>query len=422
MSVFLHIGFFVSFAYAIFSMLLGAFAGQALPLLSFVCLFGGLLVSRLPDALAKLCRLRGLFFPLGALLAAVGFAFLPQERLFFAAYALLLALAALLSWRLRFEARHERFLSTFRFTCVAAVVLICVILLLCTTKTSSEQLLRAEEALWQVLPVLIVMLSNGILALRGLRAADGAVDRAQLDRRQLIDAVSYFALCAVCFVLQPWKWIIALFDALYRCLLDPMAQGLGSLGDRLFELLRNPNASISGNTQPSGGDSGSAPPAASVPDATVPVTTEPSDEPLPNSAPMTYVYVVFLLLLLAIGLVILIYKLHKIPRRVKSYPNEEREQLGQEEAQEKPISRFVREPRMKIRYYYQTFLRRLRAKKADIRRSDTCAEISERAAAYTSDREALEEFTALYRKARYCDTEAPTAADAARAKSLSKKA
>lgn len=420
MNIFLHIGFFVSFAFALVSMLLGAFSGQTLPLLSFVFLYGGLLISRLPDSLSTHGKLRALFFLLGAALAAVGFAFLPRQSAFYAFYTLLLLLAALLSWKLRYEPRHESFLSAFRFSCVAAAVLLCIILLICSTG-SSERLLQAEDALGQVLPILLVMLSGGILTLRGLRAAEGAVNRVQLERRQLLDCLSFFALCALCFTLQPWRWVIALMDAVYQWLLDPLEQGMDSLFDRVYTLIRNPNSSLSGGSFSSGEAGGSSTPAASAPAVSEPSLTDPGAQEVPNSAPMTYVYIAFLLILLAVALVLLICKLRKVPRSVRSYPNEEREELAPEEGRKASVSRFHRAPRLKIRYCYQSFLRRLRAKNAGVCRSDTCLEISERAAIYTQNHEALEELTGLYRKARYCDSEAPTADDAARAKALSKK-
>ncbi len=421
MTIFLCIGFFVAFVYGVVSMVLGTFTGAVLPAAAFVCLFGGVLLGRLPDVAEKLKRLRVLFLVLGALAALAGFAFLPSQAAHTRSYAFLLALAALLVWRLRYEPRHYRFISVFRFVCAAALVLVGTIFVLATADTLSPRRENAIAALSDVLPILVVMLACGILALRGLRAADSAVDRARFDRRQLRDTLMFFGFCALCLLVQPWRWLISLADLIYQRIVDPVSQGVDSLGDWLFRLLRNPNPS---RPQPSGGNSGGS--GSPAPSAAAPAGGEllPPEETIEyGSIPMAYIFAAFLIVALLIAAVILFSKLRKLPRRPRhGYPNEELEAVEEVEAPEgKPISRFQREPRMKIRFYYQNFLHRLCAKHVDLPRSDTCERISQRAAAYCADGEALEEFTELYRKARYCAQEAPTAEDAARAKALSRR-
>lgn len=421
MTIFLCIGFFVAFAYGVVSMVLGTFTGAPLPAAAFVCLFGGVLLGRLPDVAEKLKRLRTLSLLAGTAAALAGFVFLPSQAAHARSYALLLALAVLLVWKLRYEPRYYRFVSAFRFVCAAALVLIGTVFVLATADGLSSRRENAIAALSDVLPILVVMLACGVLALRGLRAADSVVDRARFDRRQLRDTLVFFAFCALCLLVQPWRWLVSLADLIYRGIVDPVSQGADSFGDWLFRLLRNPNPS---QAQPSGGNSGgsgSAAPSAAAPSGGELLSPEETFES--GSIPMAYIFAAFLTAALLIALVVLFFKLRKLPRRPRhGYPNEALESVEEAEApEEKPISRFRREPRMKIRFYYRSFLHRLSAKHVDLPRSDTCERISQRAAAYCADGEALEEFTELYRKARYCTQETPTAEDAARAKALSRR-
>ena len=436
MNRFFRTAYAAAFVYLFLALIAGLATGVGMPFPAFLCLYFGLLLALLPNALPKLRGREPLFLALGVLMALLGA--LPIRlsggtAAHYVAHGLGVLAAGLFLRTLKHRTTHSDFAAKFRFSIVLVLALIALVYLSLLVRTADETLLPVQQAyvsgaIDHVVPVAIMLLVTGVLLLRGLRGLQGMVNEKAFNRRQLRDLLLYAAVVIVVFVFRPLRYLyrggVWLMDSVVR----PALRYLLWAFDQFLELIANKEPKFDPPT----------------PEA----TPDPSEYVLPPSPPLfgeqepehykideagesrlyqTILYI-FVGAFAAILLVILILEIRKMIRKLRErsaqgrgYPNEVRESLDEADGAHrgrKPRRRSG-DPRLRMRYLYGEFLRFLRRVPLHIDPADTCGRIEQRAQNALRQRdEELAEFRALYEQARYRADEAPTEGDAARMKAL----
>lgn len=427
----------VSYVYLPLTLIAVVVTGVDMPLLSYLCLLSGVLLALLPAVFERLANRKAAFAALGALAALLGFLpILLQACLLMQIIAYGLGVAAGVVFCALRHSQTSRvwFLHTFRISLglmVTAifVLLVVVIPLLHDNGVTSLDRTRIRLALDNIIPVMILLLSTGVLLLRQLRSEQGGLDPQIIKRRQMRDLSVFGTLVGATFVIHLFVHLRNVFSHLYDRVLYPMLVRLAGLLTDLFKQKSAMSDLFPAYQQPY-----EMPDASIFPTAPDPTPAgEPSD--IASFDPMLLdrevVYKVLLGIFIASAVLVFGVLIAGAVRRfleryrgrkdVPGYPNETVEQIPEEEPEQKeePPRKHSDDPRERMRYQYGEFLRCLRKTTVTVERTNTCGEIRRNAdAKLRVEPETLNEFTDLYEKARYRQREAVTDGDAHRMKTL----
>ena len=401
--------------------------GSSFP--SFACVYFGLLVMLLPGIVKKLEGKRPLFAVLGSLVMLAGAVFVIRMPIQLIGHAVTSCSAGLFLLILRHNTTHPSFAARFRFS-IAAVIGVTALVLVAGLMEHNIFRLDPENiklALYAVIPVAIVLLANGILLLRGLRAQQGIVDERAFNRRQLRDTLIFGGIVTAVFAVDPVRYIKLLLDLLYDKVVGPLSRLISRLLSALFDALVNrcpPNPSHAPYTEPPVVQADVTP----VPDG-FSATPAPQTPIRSSDAFYNTLVTIFCIVAGALVLAFLIFELVKLIKLLRNrfrdqgsgYPNEEKSYLPPEDegGKKERIGRFTRDPRLRMRRTYRDFLDHLRSSKIVLKPSDTCSDVNLRAKkTLRGSQDETEEFTELYRTARYRMRREPTQADADRMREL----
>ena len=404
--------------------------GAHMPFLSFSCLYFGLVVFLLPEIVRKLGGLEALFGALGTLVALCGFLFLLKKpTLYIISYAICLASAAAFVPLLRHKTTHNDFDGKFRFSLIALGCFIALTMVAGLTEKNvfGINVDHVKQALKDIIPILIVLLSTGVLLLRGLRAQQGIVDERAFNRRQLRDTLIFGAAVTAVFAADPFHYLNVAADFVMDKVIRPLIE-LIRLGLKKFvELITNPHPPNYGYNEDF---LGPASPVNITPPPEMPVETlDPREVTKQSEQFYRTLVTIFMIVAAVLVLTFLIGQLTRLIKKLMNkdkmrgtgYPNEETTDLppeGGDDREARP-SRFSRDPRLRMRYLYREFMHHLKSIQIPIKPSDTCTDINSKAkSTLRCAREETEEFTSLYKPARYRLTKEPERADADRMKKL----
>ena len=403
--------------------------GIGMPFPAFSCLYFGLMLFLMPGISYSPAGQRPLFYLIGAVTAFSGFLPIAIARCPLVHWLIHLAgigAAAAFLLTLRHRTTHALFLKRFRLISVLIFILIgavCVTLRMDIFRAgeASERYAAVSLAANGAVPYAIVLLTTGVLLLRGLRAQPGRmIDERIFNRRQLRDTFVFAVLVTLVFAADPFVYLEEALSFLREEAIRPFLRSLA----RLLALLL---PSLSSGKLPekqsvsSGEGTGLRPvPKSEFVEVQEGIAYRESDPPLSVDRDiMTAAMALIVLFILAV-LALLIRKLIKKPRkrgrdRGSGYPRETYEDLPSKEGkgrEGRPKKRNG-DPRERIRYLYGEFLRCLRARRVRFGETNTCGEIRQAAKPRSAAaRSALSELTALYEAARYRMREAPSTADA----------
>ncbi len=349
--------------------------GVHMPFSSFSCLLIGLLLFLLPNVVQKLEDRHTLFALLGAAAALLGFLPILLTRcpaFHYISHALSILAAALFLTTLRHGTTHNNFKARFSFILVIVLCLLVYFIVSATTvrrvsnSVQSKPILDPENlklALNDIIPYAIVLLSSGVLCLRGLRVQHGAVDERSFRRRQLRDALIFVAAVSTVFIMAPL--LKAGWELLVENVFAPLLRLFAGLVERAATGAAQPNSTI-----PSAAASASPPAEITSPVTPGPVAvgTEitngtPPPAELKSSTPLlTVLTLLAFAIVIAIAWIILVKAIRRWKKYERSYPNESCEQLpetDQPKKADKPTKRSA-DPRKRMRYLYADFLKHLR--------------------------------------------------------------
>ena len=403
--------------------------GVRMPFPAFSCLYFGLLISLLPRASRNLAGKELLFYLLGAGIALLGVLPLvlwhcPPGH--FVIHLLEIAAAAVFVRILRHRTTHGFFMTKYRFTAVALLILIGFIYLAVLTGVysdgeASERVRLLNLAMNNVIPYAIVLLVTGVLLLRGLRAEEGTVDEQSFNRRQLRDTLIFAVLVTVVFAVDPFVY-------LQKALLFLVSDVLRPAGSWLLTAIVALMKAVSVQRPEQ-----STLPTEEVPDAEqMPIIEATEAEPERYFVEASDLARSIAYILIAIAATVLIWilarEIGKLIRKLRErdrkygsgYPHEIRENIPQEARRRKEKQRKrSADPRERMRWMYGEFLDHLKKRRVEVGRTDTCGEILDRAKGRAAaGSPVLTEFTNLYEQARYQLEEPPTDADARSMKDL----
>lgn len=422
MNRFLRVAYITCFLYTLSGLGLEGFTGLEFPIFCFVALYAGLLVFMLQGVIPTLEKFRLLLQICGVMITICGFLPLIHHSLgFIIVYLLNAAITFVLAVKLNYNSIHRDFAAKFKFSIIVMMLIFAVALILSGGTDTFINQEHMRNATQHAVPCFIVTLAMGVLLLRGLRAVIGIVDERQFNKRQLIDTIIFFAACIVFWATDALNLITRGLEWMLSTIIMPIINQIAYWLSSLFDLMVNQNP------LPMGTDA----PVTPAPTYDIELTPPPEGviDPSNNGSTQVdfeffkYMVMIAAALLVIVILWIIVTKLLKRGKHGSSigYPNETREDLGimLDDRTERPISRFNRNPRMRIRYLYQEFMRHLSLGGVSIEKSDTCADIEKRSRiAIFSKQDEIAEFSDVYRKARYdMDTE-PVNDDAERAKRL----
>ncbi|MBR6006864.1 MAG: hypothetical protein IK064_04490, partial [Clostridia bacterium] len=218
--------------------------GISLPFLSFSCLYLGLLVFMLPVISRKLAGKELLFAVLGAVLALCGFLFLiGRPIVHFVCHGVGLAAVCAFIPLLASNTKHSDFEAKFRFSIIICAAVVFVIFLAGVTETDFFSINKDNvmRALYDLVPVAIVMLATGVLLLRGLRAQQGSVDEKTFNKRQLRDTLIFSGIVSAVFAIDPVRYINKFLSFMTDNVLSPFYSLLKKGLHELYLLLINRN-------------------------------------------------------------------------------------------------------------------------------------------------------------------------------------
>ncbi len=418
--------FRAAFAAALVYLTLGFAAalitGTAQPMLSFLCLYTGLLVAFLPDIISRQEKRSTLFMLFGAAIALFGFLFvLRLSWLHAAVHAIGIAAAVYFALTLRHNITYHSFKARFGFALIALALAFVMVNAFNSVFSENEiqDLKYLKLAVSSEIPVLIVLLITGVLLLRLLRGQKGEVDKKAFNRRQLRDTLMLIGASILLFVINPLRYIKLIRDNV----LSPFLRRLGEWLLLLFRHRRVYKEEIT------------VLPTQIVEHAPLP-TAPPEVDWNMEAAPVYEkdtkpLVILFLVTVGIVSLVILIIAARKLLRKLKDkerghgegYPRVVTRKMPSEDEDQKKDrpSRFSRDPRKRMRYTYKEYLRHLRSLNVPIRAADTCTEINEASYERLSIKEkqvSTDELTDLYKLARYRMEHEPTKSDADRMRQL----
>ncbi len=379
MTRFFRTAFAASLASLVLTLVAVVATGVHMPFLSFTCLLSGLLLFLLPESSSKAESKKTLFALLGAAAALLGFLPLLILRcpvFHFVSYGLSVSAAAIFLVSLRHNTTHNNFKARFSFITIILVCLLIYFVVSATTirkvenSVQSKPILDPESlklAMNDIIPIAIVLLSSGVLCLRGLRAQNGAVDSKSYQRRQLRDALIFTVSVSVIFLILPLlKPVWTLFA---EKVLAPIGRLFASLLERIVSkaMESNPLSQFNeavASAKPTQAPSQAAPIATPSPSSGA--IFENHTPPPAEIRQGTYLYtlIAFLIIAIVIALaaIILIKALRRFKKHERSYPNESREELPEtdEPKKEKKLAKHSADPRRRMRYLYADFLKQLK--------------------------------------------------------------
>ena len=395
--------------------------GTEMPLPAFLCLFFGLFVGMIPDIFDGEPGKKPLFAVLGSLLALLGF---PVLRLFgsgwmhYLGYGLGLLACLLLCLFGRQPTSHKLFMDSLRKTVILAAITIFIVLLVLVPVFIDGKLIdfgteQLSILMGSLIPVIIMLLAVAVLHLRGLRSLQGGINRNAFRRRQLRDLLLFAAVVTIVYAFNPLailgKGAAWIYNEALVPLLSLIAKALSDLFRNRFDFNWNfghvyEYEDLEGNpTNPAE----QMPQEEVVPTESMPDAAEPSNNVL---------YIAVVILVLAIVLIhFLMLRKRKPKRSGQGYPNETVEAFEVEEEKKKePIPRKrSMDPRIRIRYRYREFLKYLYRLRVPVENTNTTGEIEVKSKdVITVDQEALDAFSTIYNRARYQQSENPSASDA----------
>ena len=437
MNRFLRAVYSATYVYVILILFAVIATGVEVPLLSFLCLLLGILIAMLPAVFDRLVKKRTLFTVLGVLIAASGFVPVILHGCPVMHYVICgLGIAEGFAFCLirREMTIHLWFLRAFRTSLILllsaiAVVFLAIIPMLYDGHVLSFGWERVRTALDNTVPVIVLLLSIGILFLRRLRSEQGGIDSATINRRQIRDLTIFGALVGVIFTAHLFVNLRSTFNFLYDRVIYPLFEWLVRLFSGKLKMDFIPEDSF-----PQPADDFGLPDPSIFQQAPDPspsgdqsVLTGP-DLALPDKDlvyRITFGIFIAVSVIVFIGLVIIVVRrfLEKYRERkdVHGYPDETEVQITEEEPQrdEETPRKHSNDPRERMRYQYGEFLRFLRKASVPVETTNTCGEIRKNAyAGLRTGPEDLSDFTALYEKARYRQQESVTDDDDARMKTL----
>ena len=429
----------VSYVYLPLTLIAVIATGVDMPLLSYLCLLSGVLLALLPAVFQRFENRKTVFAALGVFAALLGFLPILLHAcpiIQYIAYGLGIAAGVVFCIVRRSPTSRAWFLRMFRISLgmmgsAIVVLLIVVIPLLHDNGVVPFGWERIRLAMDNIIPVLILLLSTGVLLLRQLRSEQGGIDPHIIKQRQMRDLSVFGSLVGVVFVLDLFVHLRSVVSQLYDKVLYPMLTWLAGLLTDLFKRSDKMADFFPSYDQPY-----------ELPDASL-YQTAPDPKPASESSvvasfdPMPDRNVVYKILLgtfIAVSIVVfgmlIISGVRRFLERfrgrkdVPGYPNETVEQITEEEPEphEEPPKKHSDDPRERMRYQYGEFLRCLRKTTVTVDRTNTCGEIRRSAEqSLRAEPSDLSDFTELYEKARYRKEERPTDADATRMKNLLEK-
>ena len=406
--------------------------GADMPFSSFLCLHFGMMIALFPSIFDRLAGKEPVFVPLGALAALLGY--LPIllsgcPVVHSIAYGVSLLSGVLFYFLRQYKTTHAFFTGFFRTTVIVAAAVIAFITLMLIpafygTGAVSFGWDRIVCIANNVIPVLIMLLTTGILLLRGLRAEQNGTDDRTFKRRQIRDLLIFAALVGVVYAFHPLQYIPAALAFLRDKALLPALLWLYRLFQRTYDAVSGafPNephvSEIMDTPQP---EPESTPP---EPSTILAGKTEITDHRI--DIPYETVLYIFLAFVTVVLVILFVIAFRKLIRKIRSrknqgYPSETVEKIEEEtpEVREKKPKKRSTDPRLRIRYQYAEFMKYLKDRRVRLKKSDTCEEIGRLAKDELHAPEAeTNAFSELYEHARYCAAEAPTEDDAKRVKSL----
>lgn len=430
MNRFLRTAYSTIYVYLFLTLFMVTVTGADMPFPAFLFLFFGLMVALLPEIYESLPGNRTLWASLGLLLALPGFwavRFSQGSLLHYILYGLGLLAGMIFLHLRRYPISYLRFRDAFRRSVLAAAVLILYDLLVIAPAVLDKKLFsfsfeRFIGAVDNLAPLIILLLVVGVLHLRGLRSEQIGMERKALRRRQLRDLLLFVTVVIIVYIFNPLVYIIKggkhLWNKGLLPLLTWISGALSSLFSSLFSFQRPPTDNIIKETL----DYNSSLPGGDLPPGEM-VPTEAVEEVVSEGIDLYMLLVgIWLTVSLCILLYFLIFKKRTVKRKTNlGYPNETVEMLEEEEEEEQaplPKKRSA-DPRLRIRYQYQSFLKYLRKISVQVKHTDTSGEIGESAKeGIRAEAESIDAFTEIYNRARYQQNEEVSAADAESMKRL----
>ena len=406
--------------------------GADVPLPAFLCLYFGMMIALFPSIFDRLAGKEPVFLPIGVLAALLGY--LPIllsgcPVVHSIAYGISLFSGVLFYFLRRHKTTHAFFTGFFRTTVIVAAAVIAFITLMLIpafygTGAVSFGWDRIVCIANNVIPVLIMLLTTGILLLRGLRAEQNGIDDRAFKRRQIRDLLIFAALVGVVYAFHPLQYLRAALVFLRDKALLPAILWLYRLLQRTFDavggafLNKQYVSEIKDAPQPE------PDPTPLEPSTIFAGNTEIKDHRI--DIPYETVLYILLAFVTVVLVILFVIAFRKLIRKIRSrknqgYPNETVEKIEEEtpEVREKKPKKLSADPRLRIRYQYAEFMKHLKDRRVRLKKSDTCGEIGMRARnELHADEAEMNAFSDLYERARYCAAEAPTEDDAKRMKSL----
>ena len=437
MNRFLRAAYSATYVYVILILCAVIATGVEVPLLSFLCLLFGILVTLLPAVFDRFAKKQALFTVLGVLIAAAGFVPIILHGCPVTHYVICgLGIASGLTFCFVRQDMtiHTWFLRAFRTSLILlfsaiTIVFVVIIPMLYDGHVLSFGWERVRAALNNSVPVITLLLSIGILFLRRLRSEQGGIDPATINRRQIRDLSIFGILVGVIFTAHLFVNLRGIFNFLYDRVIYPLLEWLVRMFSGKLKLDFIPEDSFPQPTDDFG-----------LPDPSIfqqaPDPSPSGEETVLNGPDLRLpdkdvvykiVFGIFIAVsvIVFIGLVIILVLrfLEKYRERklVHGYPDETEVQITEEEPEqhEEPPRKHSNDPRERMRYQYGEFLRYLRKASVPVETTDTCGEIQRNAyAGLRIGPEYLSDFTELYEKARYRQLTAVTDDDDHRMKTL----
>lgn len=422
MNKFLRISFITGFTGTILSLLIQSITGYAYPIWCYIAIYIGTLLFMLNMIIPSLESRRVLLRICGIAAAVLGSLLLlsyPVSHLI--CNLLMTVLSFSLVFILRYNTIHRDFVSKFSFSLVVFAVVYSVFALF--SGETGYNLFDGNVvklAIANSIPFLVITLAMGILLLRGLRASSAVVNEKEFNRRQLRDTLIFFGACVIVWGTRLLKGIELLAKFLFADVIIPLLMRISDLLGKIEEALVNRNQ-VTSSPSPVNPTPYPTKEITPLPELTPSATLTPG-QVVDNSENMieTLMYII-LGIAVAFVLFIILTKLLKQGDRGKDmgYPNETSEDIGEieQKPKEKPLSRRMREPRLRIRYIYSEFMAYIKRRGGQVVPSDTCSDVESSAKAVTYNRQ--DDITALsdtYRKARYNLNSEVTADDVKEAK------
>ena len=437
MNRFLRIAYFVSLVFLLLTQITVVVTGVEMPLLSFLLLIAGILTAQLPDGFERIATKQKAFAALGAFVALLGVVPLLAFScpvMHFIVYGIGIAVWFVFSAMRRKNVTRTWFLHVFRISLIVLGSVLAAFFLGVFPQLKDSGVFsfgweRVRLAIDNGVPMVILLLSIGILLLRRLRSEQGGMDPQAIKRRQVRDLSIFGILTGVICVIRLFVNLRSVFDLLYDKVILPLFRWIAQLFAGIFSV-----------THTSVGATPPPPMEFNLPDPSIfqaasdprPSDAQPImdglDLPLPDREvvykTILVVFIAVSILVLAVLLITGIRRLldrYRGRRIVPGYPNETVEEITEEEPEqyEDAPKKHSEDPRERMRYQYGEFLRYLRKTPVAVARTDTCGEIVKNASdGLHVEPTRLNDFTELYEKARYRQQTPVTDADAHRMKSL----